>query len=237
MADRCCRVCSSSNTGGRGSRRAIRAEDVARLSLSRSFALPISLAKRVVKSFLYAALVLVPAIRVWSDDTPAPRKTTDSTTRSVDNPDAALTPAPTKKLFAGRVVNVFESLKRRGIKAYPEELKDQIALETADGELIPILPDWRGRAFFQDERLRHRKVEVIGFRRDGLPYLNVMEIYTFDEKGQRQYTDYWCDICSIPMYEIKPCDCCQQEIRLRFQTKAGKSEISNPKSETNSKSQ
>ena len=42
-------------------------------------------------------------------------------------------------------------------------------------------------------------------------------VFTFDDKGVRQYTDYWCDICSIPMYEIKPCDCCQGEIRLRFQ--------------------
>ena len=40
-------------------------------------------------------------------------------------------------------------------------------------------------------------------------------VYTFDDKGRRHYTDYWCDICSIPMYEIKPCDCCQEEIRLR----------------------
>ena len=59
---------------------------------------------------------------------------------------------------------------------------------------------------------------MIGFRREGLPYLNILSVYTFDTKGQRQFTDYWCDICSIPMYEIKPCDCCQQDIRLRFQT-------------------
>ena len=46
--------------------------------------------------------------------------------------------------------------------------------------------------------------------------LQVLMVFTFDDKGQRMYTDYWCDICSIPMYEIKPCDCCQQPIRLRF---------------------
>ena len=33
----------------------------------------------------------------------------------------------------------------------------------------------------------------------------------------RQYFDYWCDICSIPMYEIKRCECCQGPIRMRFQ--------------------
>ena len=42
-------------------------------------------------------------------------------------------------------------------------------------------------------------------------------VFTFDEDGVRQYTDYWCDVCSIPMYEIKPCECCQGDIRLRFQ--------------------
>lgn len=124
---------------------------------------------------------------------------------------------PRKELYQGRVVLVAEALRQRDIKAYPEDLKDQVALETPQGDLLPILPDWRGRAFHQDARLRNRRVELIGFRRRGLPFLQVLTIYTFDEQGQRQYTDYWCDICAIPMYEIKPCDCCQQDIRLRFQ--------------------
>lgn len=130
---------------------------------------------------------------------------------------ATASPSPPPQLYKGRVVRVIDALKTRGIKAYAEELKDSVALETADGELVLILPDWRGRAFSQDARLRDRDVELVGFRRKGLPYLNVMSVYTFDKQGRRQYTDYWCDICSIPMYEIKPCDCCQQEIRLRFQ--------------------
>jgi hypothetical protein len=127
-------------------------------------------------------------------------------------------PSPPKQLFRGQVVLVAEALERREIKAAPEELKGQVALETPDGELVPILPDWRGRAFYQDERLRNRKVELVGYRRPGLPYLYVLAVYTFDEQGRRNYTDYWCDICSIPMYELKPCDCCQETIRLRFQT-------------------
>jgi hypothetical protein len=123
---------------------------------------------------------------------------------------------PVKRLYRGQVVPIVDALKDRNVKAYSEELKGQVALRAADGELLPILPDWRGRAFYQDERLRKRDVELIGFRRPGLPYLQVLTIFTFDEQKQRQYTDYWCDICAIPMYEIKPCDCCQQDIRLRF---------------------
>lgn len=126
-------------------------------------------------------------------------------------------PKPKRQLFHGEVRVIPEALKQLGVKAYAEELQDQVALLTPDQELLPILPDWRGRAFFQDERLRNRKVEIIGIRKPGLPYLQVLSIYTFDEDGERQLTDYWCDICSIPMYEIKPCDCCQQSIRLRFQ--------------------
>ena len=92
-------------------------------------------------------------------------------------------------------------------------------METPDGELIPIVADWRGRAFFQDKRLRDRKVELVGTRKPGVPYLQILMVFTFDKQGQRKYTDYWCDVCSIPMYEIKPCDCCQGPIRLRFQSK------------------
>ncbi len=121
-----------------------------------------------------------------------------------------------KELFSGKVVIVQDALKRRGVKAF-DEFKSLVALETDDGELIPIVPDWRGRAFYQDERLRDRRVDLVGTRRKAAPYLQVLMIFVFDEMGARQYMDYWCDICSIPMYEIKPCDCCQAENRLRTQ--------------------
>lgn len=121
-----------------------------------------------------------------------------------------------KELFSGKVVFLQEALKRRGVIA-AEEFKGQVALETDEGELIPIVPDWRGRAFFQDKRLRDRQVDLIGSRQKAAPYLQVQMVFVFDEKGTRQYMDYWCDICSIAMYELKPCDCCQEEIRLRFQ--------------------
>ncbi|MEX0725130.1 MAG: hypothetical protein WEB58_19710 [Planctomycetaceae bacterium] len=120
-----------------------------------------------------------------------------------------------KELFRGEVMLLSEALKLKGVKSFSEQ-NDQAVLVTPEEELIPIVSDWRGRAFFQDERLRNREVELIGTRRPGVPYLQVLGIYTFDEKGTRMHTDYWCDICSIPMYEIKPCDCCQMEIRLRF---------------------
>ncbi len=139
-----------------------------------------------------------------------------------EKPKTAIAPrvatTPKKRLFSGRVVLVKDALKRRGITAF-EEIDKQVALETPDGELIPLLPDWRGRAFFQDKRLRNRKVDLVGYRRKGVPYLQVLMVFTYNKNNERQYTDYWCDICAIPMYEIKPCDCCQGPIRLRFQSK------------------
>ena len=121
-----------------------------------------------------------------------------------------------KELVSGKVVMLLDALKRRGIKANAE-MKDQVVLETAAGDLWPIISDWRGRAFYQDERLRNRAVDLVVRRHAGVPYLQVLMIFTFNEQGEREYTDYWCDICSIPMYEIKACDCCQAPIRLRYQ--------------------
>lgn len=121
-----------------------------------------------------------------------------------------------KELLSGKVVFLQDALKRRGVKS-AEEFKAQVVLETDSGELIPIVPDWRGRAFYQDERLRNRRVDLVGSRQKAAPYLQVQMVFVFDEKGTRQYMDYWCDICSIAMYEIKPCDCCQEKIRLRLQ--------------------
>jgi len=122
---------------------------------------------------------------------------------------------PEKRLFSGKVVRVRDALEERGIKV-ADEMKDQVALETASGDLIPIAADWRGRAFYQDEKLRNRKVEIVGYRREGIPWLHALIIYFFNDEGQRVVFDYWCDICSIPMYEIKKCECCQGPIRHRY---------------------
>jgi hypothetical protein len=109
-----------------------------------------------------------------------------------------------------------DALAGSEVQTWPET-GQHVVLKTDDGKVIPILADWRGRAFYQDEKLRNRRVELIGFLREGLPYLNILSVYTFDEEGHRQYTDYWCDVCAFPMYQIQPCECCQGEVRLRFQ--------------------
>ncbi len=129
-------------------------------------------------------------------------------------------PAAKRELLSGKVVLLSEALKRKEIKTYQPEIKGQVVLETATGELWPILPDWRGRAFFQDERLRDRPTDLIVLRDPGVPYLRVQSIFLIDEDGERKIMDYWCDICAIPMYEIKECECCQGPLRLRLQKKS-----------------
>jgi hypothetical protein len=124
-------------------------------------------------------------------------------------------PEPNKELFAGKVLLLQDALKKRGIKV-ADEMKLQAVLETNSGELIPIAADWRGRAFFQDKKLRDRPVEIVGYRRPGIPYLQALVVYFFDKKGDREEFDYWCDICAIPMYEIKDCECCQGPSRHRY---------------------
>ncbi|MFN6106853.1 MAG: hypothetical protein ACK5EA_20695 [Planctomycetaceae bacterium] len=121
-----------------------------------------------------------------------------------------------KVLYAGEVVLLSEAFRRRGVKSYAEEIAQTAVLYTTDGEIVPLVPDWRGRALFQDERLRDRPVELVVNRRPGVPWVSVLSIYLQDERGKRAVVDYWCDFCSIPMYEIKDCECCQGPIRLRY---------------------
>jgi len=151
-------------------------------------------------------------------DAAKPQTTAKPETKADANkkPGEAPHPDAFKEIVSGKVVMLSEALERHGIKNYAEESKGQVVLETEAGELIPIVSDWRGRAFYQDERLRDRPVDLIVYRRPGIPWVQVLSIYTFDEKKVRNIIDYWCDICAIPMYEIKECDCCQGPIRLRF---------------------
>lgn len=165
---------------------------------------------RWVVSLSVTLLALAWCLAQEPASSPIADKTPSKTRVPKDQDDAP------KELLSGKVVILQEALKRRGVKA-TDEFKAQIVLETDKGELVPIIPDWRGRVFYQDERLRNRRVDLVGSRQKAAPYLQVQMVFVFDEKGTRQYMDYWCDICSIAMYELKPCDCCQEEIRLRLQ--------------------
>jgi hypothetical protein len=168
-------------------------------------------------SLITASIVCAAWLTVHSDERQDAAKPQAAAGAKGDTPaDSKVKNNTVKDIVSGKVVMLADALKRHGIRNYPEESQGQVVLETEKGELIPIVSDWRGRAFFQDERLRDRPVDLLVNRRPGIPWVQVLSIYTFDEQGVRNITDYWCDICAIPMYEIKECECCQGPIRLRF---------------------
>lgn len=115
----------------------------------------------------------------------------------------------------GKVVYLAEALQRlHGIKSVDEAKDRTLAVETADGTLIPLVEDVRGRAFRADKRLREMEVELLLRKFKGSPAGQVIRVYELTKDGKFEI-DYWCEICSIAMYELKICECCQGEIELR----------------------
>lgn len=115
----------------------------------------------------------------------------------------------------GRVVWLAEAMKRRfGVDIDADATHWDVALETNDGQVLPIVKDARGRGFRLDPRLRNIDMELLVRRFEGSPLIQIIRVYTLKKDGKYEL-DYWCDICAIPMYELKDCECCQGEIRLR----------------------
>ena len=124
-------------------------------------------------------------------------------------------PAYEDILLRGKVVWMSEALRRlHNVHVVPEAAENLMALETAAGELHPIVEDTRGRAFRRDSRLRGINVEMLVRRHRGSPMLQVIRLFELSG-GKRLELDYWCEICAIAMFELKPCDCCQGPIELR----------------------
>jgi hypothetical protein len=115
----------------------------------------------------------------------------------------------------GRIVWMAEAFERRyNIESDPDAAQAVIAVETDDGRLVPLVKDFRSRGFWVDPRLRTMNVEVLARRYAKSPAVQAIRWYEIRE-GRRYEVDYWCDICAIPMYELKTCECCQGETRLR----------------------
>lgn len=121
----------------------------------------------------------------------------------------------TTESLRGKVVWLAEALERRfDLKTDDDAAHAVAALERTDGRLDPLLKDARGRAFYSDERLRGVEVELSIRRYRGSPMVQVLRVYTIKPDGKYE-VDYWCDVCSIAMYELKACECCQGPIHLR----------------------
>jgi len=124
-------------------------------------------------------------------------------------------PAFTVETHRGRIVFLAEAHeKRTGVPVVPEARDRVLALETAKGELIPLLEDVRARAFRRDERLREMEIELLVRHYRGSPLVQIIGVSEIAKDGKFEI-DYWCDICAIAMFEQKDCECCQEPNVLR----------------------
>jgi hypothetical protein len=115
----------------------------------------------------------------------------------------------------GRVVFLGEVMQKETGIAIVSEANDRIlALRTNRGELIPLLEDVRARAFRRDERLRRMEVELVVRKYANSPAVQVIRVFEMAKDGRFEI-DYWCEVCSIAMFEKKDCECCQDESQLR----------------------
>lgn len=57
-------------------------------------------------------------------------------------------------------------------------------------------------------------VELLVRQYTGSPLVQVVLAFE-TTKDSKLELDYWCEICSIAMFEMKECDCCQGPIELR----------------------
>lgn len=115
----------------------------------------------------------------------------------------------------GKVVFLAEVMQRQTeAPVVPEALERVLALRAADGKLIPLLEDVRARAFRRDDRLRQMEVELVVRRYAISPLVQIIRVIGLAADGKFEL-DYWCDICSIAMFEKKECECCQGEVELR----------------------
>lgn len=131
-----------------------------------------------------------------------------------EKPAAEAPAEEVKELVRGKVVALKPLLEERLDTKLDDEMAELYALVTEDGRLFPILREGRGRAFYQDDRLRDVPVELYLRHLRGDRFSQVLLVYRLRE-GKRFAVDYWCDICSISMYWIKQCECCQGPTRLR----------------------
>jgi hypothetical protein len=163
-----------------------------------------SVPRRWAVLWLAAAVAVAPVADLRAADGPSAEEAT-----------ARSKPAYRTESLRGKVVWLAEAVQRRyDVRIDPDAAQSQVVLETVDGQLHPLLKEDRGRGFWKDPRMRGIEMELFVRRYDGSPFVQVIRVYTI-KQGRKYEFDYWCDICAIPMFELKECECCQGPIRIR----------------------
>jgi hypothetical protein len=149
----------------------------------------------LVRVFAGVCICLLAAAIVAFAEEPAPRYATET--------------------IRGKVVYLAEAMeKQTGVPSVPEARERILALQTPAGNFVPFLEDVRGRAFRRDDRLRAMEVELVVRRYQQSPAVQIIRVFEVAKDG-RYEIDYWCEICSIAMFEQKDCECCQGPVELR----------------------
>ncbi len=161
------------------------------------------------------ACVIVGVALVCTAAPPVDPAKTASGAKSADKPS----PKPASKYISqsvrGKVVWLSEALARKyGVRLDADAAESLVALETAGGELLPIMKEARGRGFWKDERLRGVDLELMIRRYQGVPLVQVLRVFRLKD-GKKLELDYWCEVCAIQMFELKQCECCQGPTVLR----------------------
>jgi len=166
------------------------------------------------------ALALAFCAQLIADEPPAAAPKGDSRKPPAPAPgaDKAAKSKPAAKhvtqTLRGKVVWVSEALARKHGIRLDADAESLAALETADGELVPLMKEDRGRGFWKDGRLRDVEMELVVRRYEGVPLVQVIRVYRL-RGGKKFELDYWCDVCAIQMFELKDCECCQGPTRIR----------------------
>jgi hypothetical protein len=126
-----------------------------------------------------------------------------------------LAPVAKNSYFKGKVVRLASLVEKLGSRLDPDAAQQWLALATDDGKLYPLIKDDGSRMFFKDDRLLNRSVRLTGRFLPGSQLLQVLEVHSYNSKGELCEVYYWCDICSIKRFENKKCDCCGGPMELR----------------------
>ena len=115
----------------------------------------------------------------------------------------------------GKVVTLAQALAPLGLTFDKEPVAKQMVLLEAGGTITPLLSDDASRAFFLDDRVRDRKVEIKGRLLKGSPYFQVVT-FKIEDGGRLRTPEYYCEICSISVRYPQDCPCCQGALIYRM---------------------
>jgi hypothetical protein len=115
----------------------------------------------------------------------------------------------------GEAVSLADAVRRDfGLELSDEAWDDVVAFRTHDRRLLPIVPTASGLVFYRDSDVRNRPMRIQARVFDGFEALEIVDRFPLvDGKPYELY--YWCEICSIKMHHLQPCECCQGPVERR----------------------